>query len=388
MKDYKKLDQNYVANTYGRFDLLIEKGDGAYFFDEAGKGYIDLGSGIAVNSVGANDAAWREAIIEQLGKIQHTSNLYYTKPQIELAELLCNKTGMGKVFFTNSGAEANEGLIKAARKYSSDKYGAGRHKIITLLQSFHGRTMATLSATGQEAMHHDFGPFLEGFVHVAANDLEAVKAELAAGDVCAVMIELIQGEGGVNVLDMEYVQALEQLCTEQDVLLCVDEVQTGNGRTGALYCYQNYGIKPNIVSTAKGLAGGLPMGAILFDEKTQGVLGAGDHGSTYGGNPICAAAALSVIGRMDEEFLSAVKEKGDYIMQQLEGAAGVENVSGLGLMVGVKTVRPIGEVLEDCMDAGVLVLTAKDKIRLLPSLTIDFDTLKTAIAILKEVLAK
>lgn len=381
----KQLDQTFIAGTYGRQDVAFISGKGAELYDEAGKRYIDLGGGIAVNAFGIADDAWADAVKAQVDQLQHVSNYYYTQPQSELAKVLCERTGMKKVFFSNSGAEANECAIKAARKYASDKYGpVARPNIITLWNSFHGRTLTTLSATGQESLHKDFGPFTPGFVHVAANDIDDMKLALEADDVAAVMMELIQGEGGVNVLDAEYVREVAALCEKQDVLLLIDEVQTGNGRTGALYCYMHYGIKPDIVSTAKGLAGGLPMGATLFGEKAMFTLTAGSHGSTFGGNPVCAAGARSIVSRLTGELMQEVQEKGAYIKETLGASKGVVSVSGVGLMLGVETARPAKDILLGCLDRGVIVLTAKNKIRLLPPLNIPMPLLKEAIAILKE----
>jgi acetylornithine/N-succinyldiaminopimelate aminotransferase len=385
--DTKTLDQNYIAGTYARFNLAADHGKGAVVYDENGKRYIDLGSGIAVCSFGFADDQWVAAVTGQLKKLQHMSNLFYTAPQAELARLLCEKTSMSRVFFCNSGAEANECAIKAARKYSRDKYGPGRGKIVTLINSFHGRTMATLSATGQDALHVHFDPFLPGFVHVPANDFEATKA--ACDDsVCAVMMELIQGEGGVIPLDKDYVAAVAQMAAERDILLIIDEVQTGNGRTGSLYAYMQYGIKPDIVTTAKGLAGGLPMGAALLGDKLKHTLTPGSHGSTFGGNPVCAAGAISVISRLDEEFLASVRAKGEYIKNALSGAKGVLGVTGMGLMIGITIDKPAKETAARCIEAGVIVLTAHEKLRLLPPLNIGMEELREGIEILKGVLAQ
>ena len=375
----KATDQEYIANTYSRFDLQIVSGHGSLVYDEAGKEYIDLGSGIAANAFGVCDAYWQQAVIEQVMRVQHTSNLYYTEPQARLAKLLCEKTGMKKVFFSNSGAESNECAIKAARKYASDQ-GSGRDTIITLKQSFHGRTITTLSATGQEHFHHHFGPFTPGFVHVTPGDVEELRAA-ASGRVCAIMLEMVQGEGGVNLLDADYVHACAEICEKNDILLIVDEVQTGNGRTGKLYAYEHFGIHPDIVSTAKGLGGGLPIGATLLGEKVKNTLTAGTHGSTFGGNPVCAAGAYSILSRIDEALLSEVVKKGEYIFSQFPEA------TGLGLMVGIPTQKPAGEVVRAAIEKGVLCLTAKDKIRLLPALTIPWEQLKAGLAILKEAMA-
>ena len=375
----KAADQEYIANTYSRFDLQIVSGHGSLVYDDAGKEYIDLGSGIAANAFGVCDAYWQQAVIEQVMRVQHTSNLYYTEPQARLAKLLCEKTGMKKVFFSNSGAESNECAIKAARKYASDQ-GSGRDTIITLKQSFHGRTITTLSATGQEHFHHHFGPFTPGFVHVTPGDVEELRAA-ASGRVCAIMLEMVQGEGGVNLLDADYVHACAEICEKNDILLIVDEVQTGNGRTGKLYAYEHFGIHPDIVSTAKGLGGGLPIGATLLGEKVKNTLTAGTHGSTFGGNPVCAAGAYSILSRLDEALLSEVAKKGEYIFSQFPEA------TGLGLMVGIPTQKPAGEVVRAAIEKGVLCLTAKDKIRLLPALTIPWEQLKAGLAVLKEAMA-
>ncbi|NLT63292.1 MAG: aspartate aminotransferase family protein [Clostridiales bacterium] len=385
--DIKQLDNTYIANTYSRASFVAMSGKGALVRDEDGKEYIDLGSGIAVNSFGICDDEWTHAVEEQLHKIQHISNLYYTEPQARLAQMLCERTDMKKVFFGNSGAEANECAIKCARKYSSDKYGARRSTIITLIDSFHGRTMAALSATGQESMHVHFGPFLEGFKYAPANNFAALEA-LCDGTVCAVMLELVQGESGVNPLDKAYVDKVAALCAERDILLIVDEVQTGNGRTGSLYAYMQYGIKPDIVSTAKGLAGGLPLGCTMLGEKVENTLSAGTHGSTFGGNPICAAGAISIISRIDDALLEEVKKKGEYIKSELEKAPGVISVTGLGLMIGIETEKNAKDLALQCLQKGVIVLTAKSKLRLLPPLNIKQEELKKAIQILKGVIAQ
>ncbi len=379
-----EMDAAYVANTYRRFPLEIVGGQGALLTGADGREYIDLGSGIAVNTFGMNDEAWKQAVIAQLGAVGHTSNLYYTAPQAQLARMLCERTGMKRVFFGNSGAEANECAIKAARKYASDKYGPGaRPTIVTLVNSFHGRTISTLSATGQEVFHRDFGPFTPGFVHVPANDLAALERALEENACCGVMLEMIQGEGGVIPLDKAYVQGAARLCALRDVLLIADEVQTGNGRTGTLYAWQQFGVVPDLFSTAKGLGGGLPIGACPLGEKVKDTLGASSHGSTFGGNPICATGALNVLSRIDEALLAGVRAKHDRILAALQGAPGVEAVTGLGLMLGVKTVRPAGEVVKTCMENGVLALTAKDKVRLLPPLNIPDDLLDRALETLR-----
>ncbi len=382
-----ELDEAYIAHTYGRAPVEFVSGRGSLLFDSQGKRYIDLGSGIAVNGFGASDDLWLAAVVRQASQLPHISNLYYTGPQARLAQLLCEKSGMKRVFFGNSGAEANEGMIKAARKYAHDRFGDGRSCIVTLLNSFHGRTIATLAATGQESLHTHFGPFPEGFRHVPAGDLDAMKAVLEEVPCAAVMMELVQGEGGVIALDPDYVRGVEALCREHDALLCIDEVQTGNGRTGTYFAYQQYGISPDIVSTAKGIAGGLPMGAVLFGERTADTLSRGQHGSTFGGNPVCAAAALSIVSRIDDELLADVRRKGDFIREALAGTPHVQDVTGLGLMIGIKTDKSAAEICAACRERGVIVLTAHDRVRLLPALNIPMPLLREAIAVLREVLA-
>lgn len=377
------IDKEYVANTYNRFPLEIVRGEGSYLFDSEGKKYIDMGSGIGVTAFGFGDEEWKTAIIDQINKVQHTSNLYYTEPCANLAKLLCEKTGLKKVFFSNSGAEANECAIKVARKWACDTKGEEYNTIITLENSFHGRTVTTLAATGQEHYHELFKPLTNGFVHTPANNLEALEEVVGKNKVAAVMIECVQGEGGVIPLEKNFVSGLEKLAKEHNFLIIVDEVQTGNGRTGKLYGYMNFGIIPDIVSTAKGLGGGLPIGAAILGERVENVLGFGDHGSTYGGNPVCAAAALTVINRLSDEFLNEVSEKSRYVFSQLENAVGVQSVSGMGLMIGIKTVKPATEVVKMAMEKGVLCLTAKDKVRLLPALNIPFSDLKTAVEVIK-----
>ena len=376
-------DKKYVAGTYNRFPVEIVSGKGSVVTDVNGKEYIDMGSGIGVTAFGIADEKWQQAVTEQIGKVQHMSNLYYTEPCALLAKMMCEKTGMAKVFFSNSGAESNECAIKAARKFAADHKGAEYSTIITLKNSFHGRTLTTLAATGQEHYHELFNPLTPGFVHVQSGDMDELKAAVKNNKVAAVMIECIQGEGGVIAIDPDYAAQLQAFVKENDLLLIVDEVQTGNGRTGKLYAYMNFGLEPDIVSTAKGLAGGLPLGATMLSEKVQDTLGFGDHGSTFGGNPVSCAAALSVLSRIDDELLSQVKEKEAFIRNELEGANGVEYVSGMGLMVGIKTKKPAGEVVKACMDNGVLCLTAKDKVRLLPALNIPMDVLKKAIDTIK-----
>ncbi|MBE6672312.1 MAG: aspartate aminotransferase family protein [Ruminococcaceae bacterium] len=385
MSNLQQLDKTYVANTYARFPVEIVHGKGSLVYDENGKRYIDMGSGIGVTCFGIADEAWQKAVTEQLSRVQHMSNLYYTEPCAKLAELLCLRTGYKKVFFSNSGAEANECAIKVARKYIADTKGEEYHTIITLENSFHGRTITTLAATGQDVFHKSFQPLTPGFVHAPANDLEAIKTLCGEHKVAAVMIECVQGEGGVNALDPGYVKALADFAEENGILLICDEVQTGNGRTGKLYGYMHYGITPDIVSTAKGLGAGLPLGATLLSDKVQYALGYGDHGSTFGGNPVCCAGALSVLSRMDEPFLAQVEEKSRYVFEALKDAPGIKSVSGLGLMIGIETEAPAKEILFACMERGVLPLTAKTKLRLLPALNIPMDVLKEAIEIIKTV---
>ena len=379
----KQNDEKYIAHTYARFPVTLKDGKGSLVVDEDGKEYIDMATGIAVNTFGYCDEEWAKAVNEQLTSLQHASNLYFTEPCTKLAKLLCERTGMKKVFFSNSGAEANECAIKVARKYAAQKKGEDYYKIITLVNSFHGRTITTLAATGQEVFHKDFLPLTDGFVYVPANDCEALKKAVAENKIAAIMFEIVQGEGGVMPLDQSFCDCIKNLAEENDILMITDEVQCGNGRSGALYGYMKRNITPDIVTTAKGLGGGLPIGATLFGEKTATVLGASDHGSTYGGNPVACAGALNVVERIDDAMLAEVQAKSDYIFSELEGAEGVEGVSGLGLMIGIKTVKPAKEVLMACMEQGVLCLTAKDKLRLLPALNIPMEHLATAIAVIK-----
>ena len=380
----KEIDQTYIAKTYNRFPVEIVSGKGSLVYDDNGKEYIDMGSGIGVTAFGIADEQWQKAVIDQIGKVQHMSNLYYTEPCAKLAQLLCQKSGMKKVFFCNSGAEANETAIKAARKYSAEKKGNDCYTIITLINSFHGRTLTTLAATGQDHFHELFTPLTPGFVHVAAGDVAGLKETIANNKIAGIMIECVQGEGGVIPLTEDFVKAIDQIAKEEDIPLIVDEVQTGNGRTGAFYSYMHFGLKPDIVSTAKGLAGGLPIGATLLGEKVEIIFGPGDNGSTFGGNPVSCAAAVSVVERIDEVLLEEVKEKSKYIFETLQGAKGIESVSGMGLMIGIKTEKPAAEVLKGCMENGVLCLTAKDKVRLLPALNIPMDVLKKAVSVIKE----
>ncbi len=384
MNNIKELDKKYVANTYARFPVLLEHGSGSLVYDDAGKEYIDLGAGIAVTSFGIADSEWAAAVTQQLTKLQHCSNLYFTGPCALLAEKLCEATGMKKVFFGNSGAEANECAIKAARKYSFDKYGPDRYKIVTLVDSFHGRTIATLSATGQPDLQNGFQPMVPGFIYTPANDCEALKALVESeSGICAFMFELIQGESGVNVLSQEFVDCMVSLAKEHDILLVDDEVQAGNGRTGTLYAYMQYGFTPDIMSTAKGLGGGLPIGACLMGEKVQDTMGAGTHGSTFGGNPAVCAGALNILSRIDGKLLADVKAKGEYIVKELSGAPGVKGISGKGLMIGIETEKSAGDVLAECMANGVLVLTAHGKVRLVPALNIPMELIEKAVAVIK-----
>ncbi|MBO5327093.1 MAG: acetylornithine/succinylornithine family transaminase [Clostridia bacterium] len=382
MSQLQQLDKQYVAGTYARFPVEIVSGKGSTVVDTDGKEYIDLGSGIGVTAFGIADQAWRNAVIDQLSKVQHTSNLYYTEPCAKLAELLCGKTGLKKVFFSNSGAEANECAIKVARKYAAEKKGSEYSTIVTLCNSFHGRTLTTLAATGQEHYHELFQPLTPGFVHVTAGDKQELQSIVESHKVAGILIECIQGEGGVNVVDADFVKFAARLAAEQDIIFMVDEVQTGNGRTGELYAYMHYGITPDVVTTAKGLGGGLPIGACLLGEKVQNVLGFGDHGSTYGGNPVACAGAYNVLSRIDGALLASVREKGEYIRKTFEGAVGVKSVSGLGLMVGIETEKPAAEVVKACIAQGVLCLTAKSKVRLLPALNIPMEQLKKAVQII------
>ena len=384
MMSVKQKDGKFIAATYARFPVVISAGKGSLLRDEDGREYIDLGTGIAVNTFGAADNNWVTAVTEQLNKIQHTSNLYFTKPAADLSEMLCNRTGMKKVFFSNSGAEANECAIKTARKYAAEKKGAEYSTIITLKNSFHGRTITTLAATGQEVFHRDFLPLTEGFVYVEANNIDDLKLKVKENKVAAIMFEPVQGEGGVMPLTKEFVSAIAEIANEQDILMLADEVQTGNGRTGRLYGYMNYGITPDIVSTAKGLGGGLPIGATLLGDKVKDVLTLGSHGSTFGGNPVCCAGALNILSRIDEELLAEVRKKSEYIINELSAAKGVKSVTGMGLILGIETEKDANEVIEKCLENGVLVIKAKTKVRLLPALNIPWKQLETAIQILKD----
>lgn len=388
MSNIKELDKKYIANTYSRFPLEIVSGKGSVVFDPDGNEYIDLGSGIAVTSFGISDSVWVEAVTSQLNKVQHTSNLFYTEPSVILAEKLCCRTGMKKVFFSNSGAEANECAIKAARKYAAKHKGTDCFTIITLENSFHGRTLTTLAATGQEHYHELYQPLTPGFIHTPSGNIENLKKLVAENNVAAIMIECIQGEGGVIPQPPEFVKTIETICRDNDIIFIVDEVQTGNGRTGELYAYMNYGVKPDIITTAKGIGGGLPLGACIFGEKVENIFEFGDHGSTFGANPVCCAGAISIIDRIDYALLSEVKSKSEYIFKELSYAKGIKSVSGMGLMIGVETEKPVAEVVNSCIKNGVLCLTAKNKVRLLPALNIPFELLEKSIAILKRVCAE
>ena len=381
----QQLENTYMAETFSRFPVAIERGEGATLFDTEGKRYVDFGSGIAVNIFGANDEQWKAAVIDQLSRIQHVSNYYYSEPQLDLAELLCFRTGAKRVFFANSGAEANECALKAARKYSFDKYGEGRKKIISLNGSFHGRTLFTLTATGQQAFHRFFGPFVPEVVSVDAN-MQAVEKE--SENACAVIIECVQGESGVEALDKGFVRALRTFCDEHDILLICDEVQSGNGRTGKFCAYEHYGITPDIMTTAKGLGGGLPIGACLFFEKTEHTLKPGDHGSTFGGNPVCCAGAVSIVSRLTEDFLLEVQGKAEYLRAKLKGFDGVRRVTGLGLMIGLNVEKPAKEIAQNCLKRGLLVLTAHEKVRIVPPLNITKTEMDEGLTILREVLAQ
>ena len=379
---------SHVMQSYGRYPLVMEQGSGRRCKDENGTEYIDFGSGIGTNSLGYCDEKWADAVCAQVRTLQHSSNYYYTKVQADFAERLCGITGKKSVFFCNSGAEANECAIKVARKYSFDKYGKGRHTIITLVNSFHGRTIATLSATGQDVFHNYFFPFVEGFVNVTANDIADLEAKLQDDTVCAVMLEYVQGEGGVNVLGQEFVDAVYDLCAKKDILVITDEVQTGVGRTGKFLAGEYFGKKADIVTLAKGIAGGLPMGACLVNEKCSGVLTAGTHGSTFGGNPIACAGGLAVLDRIESSgFLEEVNRKSEFIKSELEKCSEVEYITGLGLMVGIKLrSKDAHDVAQKALDRGLLILTAKEKVRLLPPLTISYDELKDGLKILIEIL--
>lgn len=389
-QEIKAAEETYVMHTYGRFQVALEKGQGATLWDVEGKKYIDMTSGIGVNCLGHNNKELIGALTEQAGKLMHACNLYYTEPMVEVAKMLVTSADMGKVFFANSGAEANEGMIKLARKYSFDKYGEGRNKIISLRQSFHGRTVTTLKATGQDKFHQYFFPFTEGFDYALANDIEDLKSKID-DTTCGIMMEMIQGEGGVLPLDKEFVQAAAALCEEKDILLMIDEVQTGIGRTGSLFAYEQFGVKPDIISMAKGLGGGVPIGAVMAGKKCADVLGPGTHGTTFGGTPFCCAAAKTVLSVVNTpEFLQEVAEKGEYIKKAVMafGSEKVKTVRGMGLMLGIVVDKDErADMVAKLMEKGVLVLTAgTDAIRLLPPLVISYEEIDEALAVMKEVL--
>ena len=386
-EEIKNDEQQYMMHTYGRFQTALVSGKGAVAKDVDGKEYVDFTSGIGVNCLGYCDDGWVKAVSEQATTLQHISNLYYSPLQTEVSKKLCELTGLDKVFLCNSGAEANECAIKIARKYSFDKYGNGRQKIVTLVNSFHGRTVTTLAATGQDVFHNFFFPFTEGFEYAEANNMDSLK-DCIDDEVCAVFIELVQGEGGVMPLDKAFVSEIEKICREKDILFMVDEVQTGISRTGAFYCYQNYGIKPDVVTSAKGLAGGLPMGACLCVEKLGNVMTAGTHGTTFGGNPIACAAAKEVLSRVaTEDFLKEVNEKGEYIREKLKTMANVSEVRGMGMMIGIVTEKDNAkEIAKKCVENGLLILTAKNLLRLLPPLNITYEEIDRGLDILKKVM--
>lgn len=390
MDTIKKLDSEYIAHTYGRFPVTLVKGKGSVACDEEGKEYIDLGGGIAVNVFGYCDDIWKEAVISQLNTLQHTSNLYYSGPDVKLAEKLCTKTGLKKVFFSNSGAEANECAIKAIRKYASEKKGSDTYQIITLKHSFHGRTLTTLAATGQDEFHKLFTPLTPGFLYAEPDDLSSVEALIKDNKTAGVLMECVQGEGGVNALSKEFVQGVEKICHDHDLILAIDEVQSGNGRTGALYSYMNYDIHPDVVTTAKGIGGGLPIGVTMLCEKVQDIFKPGDNGSTFGGNPAVCAGACTIIDRLDDTLMKEVREKSEYIVNELKDASGVKKVTGMGLMLGIEPVdKTAKEIADACLEKGVLVLTAGgNKVRLLPALNIPMDLLTKAVSIIKETLAE
>ena len=383
--EIKILDKEKIVGTYGRYDMAADHGHGARCVSADGAGYIDFTSGIGVNSLGFCDEKWVAAVTDQLGKLQHVSNLFYTEPQVKVADILTSRTGLKKVFFGNSGAEANEAAIKTARKYGNTVKGEGVNQIITLNNSFHGRTMATITATGQEHYHHFFDPFVGGFKYCDANDIAGLE-KLADDSVCAIMMEMIQGEGGVVPLDREFVKAAEKICREKDILLIIDEVQTGIGRTGKLFAYEYFDVKPDIVTFAKGIGGGLPIGGTLFGEKCCDVLQPGDHGTTYGGNPVACAGALAVLERIDDDFLKEVEKKGAYMKEKILGFPGVKGVTGMGLMMGISIEGDAAETVKKALKNGLMSLTAKDKIRLLPPLTIEYGDIDKGLAILEDAL--
>ena len=387
MSEIQQWEHEHIMPTYGRFPVALVQGTGAQAVSDEGKTYLDFTSGIGVNALGYCPPQWAKAVAEQAATLQHTSNLYYTKPQSELARRLHELTGFGKVFFANSGAEANECAIKLARKYGSDRFGEHRTKIVTLENSFHGRTITTLAATGQDSFHHYFNPFTQGFSYAQADDLESVKAAVD-GDTCAVFIELVQGEGGVRPLSETFVQELAAFCKEQEILLMIDEVQTGISRTGKLFCYEHYGIQPDVITSAKGLGGGLPIGACLCTQELGAVLNSGMHGSTFGGNPVACAGALAILEQVTQPaFLREVQEKGKYFAERLQALSGVVEVRGKGLMIGaVLEQAKAADVAAKCVERGLLVLTAKTLLRFLPPLNISHDEIDRGLEILCYVL--
>ena len=386
--EIKQLDSDYIAQTYGRFNLALSHGKSCQVWDFEGNEYLDFTSGIGVNSLGWADEDWLKAVVHQASSLAHTSNLFFTEPSSRLAKKLSEASGLKRVFFANSGAEANEGAIKTARKYSHDKYGKDRATVLTLVNSFHGRTISTLSATGQEIFHQHFFPFTKGFDHTPANELRALETRLGQKDVCAIILEVVQGEGGVCSLDHEYLQGVQALCHQYDVLLIIDEVQTGIGRTGTMFAYQQFGLTPDIITLAKGLGGGLPIGAFVLGEKVQDTLGKSDHGSTFGANPVSCAGANAVLAKIDDAFLAEVKRKGEKLQKALAALPKVKSVSGLGLMIGVEFEEgtKAADIVAKCIEKGVLFLTAKTKLRLLPPLIINDEQIEKGIALLKEVL--
>lgn len=385
-EEIKKIDDEYIVHTYGRSPLFADHAKGVFVYDTDGKEYLDFGSGIGVASLGYCNDEWLKAVTEQAGQIQHISNLYYTKPMVLLARAMCEKSGFKKAFFCNSGAEANECAIKVARKYGNSQNPA-KNKVVTLINSFHGRTIQTLTATGQEDMHQMFGPFSAGFEYVAAGDIEGLQ-NVVDDNTCAVLFECVQGEGGVNVMSKEFVKTIEEVSKEHDALVIVDEVQTGIGRTGKFFAFENYGIEPDMVTFAKGIGGGLPLGGVLFNEKTQGVLEPGDHGTTFGANPVVCSGALAVMKKMTDEFIEDVKVKGDYLLGQLKLIDNVRDADGLGLMIGfnIEGADP-AEAAAKCLEKGLIVLTAHGKIRLLPPLIISKEEIDKGIEIIRDVAA-
>lgn len=388
-EEIKQTADTYLMPTYAHFPVALDRGENATYFDVDGKPYIDFTAGIGVNVFGANDEGWKAAVTAQLNKLQHTSNLYYNETVARAAKLLCERSGFSKVLLCNSGAEANECAIKLARKASFDRFGEGRSTIISLQNSFHGRTMATITATGQAHYHEYFMPFLQGFRYAQAGDMALLKELAADKTVCAVLVEVIQGEGGVIALDPGYLRAVRRFCTENDLLLMADEVQTGIGRTGSLFAFQNAGIMPDVVTCAKGIGGGLPMGACLCTEALGGTLTAGTHGTTFGGNPVACAGAAEILNRIDDAFLRDVREKGAYIRDKVAGFTGVKDVHGAGLMLGVDLAdKKAADVAARCCEKGLLILTAKAALRMLPPLTITYDEIDRGLAVLAEVLAE